>query len=133
MVRTYIGAHSAKIVLAFLLFGSISGFVLGQELHHPLVPTTHTTSLVRASAAGSLGTAHPTTPSVVKTVSQTHPSASHQSTPAHHARHKHHHGDNEDAISVSMTSVGSVSVQQSQGGSGDGSGHNGGHSSSGGD
>lgn len=134
MLRAYISAKSARVIVAFLLCGSISGFVLGQELHYP--STAHLPSVVTASAAGSLGAATSTTSRTVKivnnvrTVPVEHAAPPRSTPPTHpqqaHAQQKHHHG-NEENITVSAIPAGQIQAQphssNGQGGGGHGHGH----------
>jgi hypothetical protein len=87
MLRAYIAIKSARVILAFLLFGSISGFVLGQEMHHP--STGQAISVVKASASGSLGASIATshTLTIVNHV---------QTAPTQHQHHNAHHDDQHD-------------------------------------
>ncbi|MGH2515032.1 MAG: hypothetical protein ACRDHP_05195, partial [Ktedonobacterales bacterium] len=55
MSRVYTNPQSARVALVLLMFGSISGFVLGQEAHHSDTPKAHIATVVTAHATGSLG------------------------------------------------------------------------------
>lgn len=120
MLRAYITAKSTKLIMAMLLFGSISGFVLGQELHHPPA-ATHRVAVTRASAASSLGSS---SSRVETTASHTQSASVTQSRPP--ARHKgHHHHDGTEggsALTLSADSSGPVQASPGDGDSGNSGG-----------
>ncbi|HLZ24767.1 MAG TPA: hypothetical protein VKQ30_21825 [Ktedonobacterales bacterium] len=107
MLSASIGEKSTKVILALLLCGSVFGFVLGQELHHPYTPIAHHASFVTASAPGSLGIASTTAPHVTKIVSRTTP---HGTLPTTRPAQKHHHGKDSNTITVSANALGSIQV-----------------------
>ena len=113
MVRAYLSAKSARLIMAFLLFGSISGFILGQELHHP--PVAHQASLITASVSDSLSAATFAAPQPVTRSSLTRVVPI---TMSPHQKHQKHHDDN---ASIELGNQGvSAYDRQNSGGSGDG-------------
>lgn len=123
MLRASITARSAKLIMALLLFGSISGFVLGQELHHSTA--AHRIAVTTTSASSSLGSAASRViagASHTQTASVTRPSA-----PSGRHKGHHHEGDTTEgdgAMTLSADSSGSVHANYGDGESGgDGGDH----------
>lgn len=96
MVRAYVSARSARFILALILIGSMSGFVLGQALHHPVTPIVHAPSAIAARAAGSLGITSPIVSHSIKNVSHPAPAVRSSNRHGHDAQasdqphHEHH-------------------------------------------
>ena len=117
MFRAYLTINSAKLILAFLLLGSISGFVLGQQLHQPFSPARHGASVVQVSAIGSLGSS---TASHKVTVALHAAPSGHTAHPwpaemPSHSKH-HQYKDDVNASSATSSNDGGQGVQGNHGG-----------------
>lgn len=126
MGHATLSARSTRVILALLLLGSMSGFVLGQELHHPAMPIAHIPHVITAHAAGSLGTSSVLTAHSIKNVTNPapvwHNPAPKDSDQAEHSHHTHHHkGGN--TISFTQYFIGPISPQHSDQGQSHGGGN----------
>ena len=133
MGRAYISTRFARVILTLLLLGSMSGFVLGQELHHPVTPIAHAPTIITARTAGSLGASNLITSHSIKNVTHpapiaynTTPRHSDQNEQSHHTPHRRKDGNSTSFTQVRFSPISPENHSQGDFGGGNGGGSSGG-------
>jgi uncharacterized membrane protein YgcG len=118
MLSAHLTARSARPIAAFLIMGSLMGFVAGQRLGHPAPVARHPVALHTTAtaqhASGALGTL------VVHTLAQPVPAAHPAASASDHEGDGHHSHDKHDQNGGS--SDGKGGGDNGGGGGGDGGG-----------